>query len=197
MAEPAESNHFWTNLSTREQRLLLGMLCLFAFFGVVLSVYSFQTSLDKTQAEIDKYEEALKTMAQLGPKYLEDKALKASGGGANKSKFTPEVMLKNNVKLTSFVAEHASAVDLKVDNYDEDSIPLSSGKDGPIINENILRFNLRRADLKKLLALLDRIDKSAEPVVIKKIDLREIRKKKGLVRANISVSTFVQKKQEG
>jgi len=194
--EGSEGN-FWTNMTERERRLVLGLLANFVVLGSFLGVYSLQQALTGIEDEIAGYKKALTTMAQFGPDYIARKNAEKVDDG-NASKFTEEVMKDNDLKLTSFVAEHASAVDLKIDNYDEDVSPKSAGKDGePIIDELALRVNVRQAEVKKVLQLLDRIESSPEPVVIKRINMRDIRNKEGFVRADLTVSTFVQKEPEG
>ena len=194
---PAASGGLLAKLSERERRLVYGMLVLFACFGVIIGVYTFTQALSETEAEIERYNDALITLSTQGPLYLKAQNAKAQASADRSEKFTPEVMLGNNIKLTSFVAEHASAVDLKIDNYKESTLKLTSGKDGgPIIDEMQLALTIRSAEMNKVLALLDRIDKSKEPVILKSIKLRYIRKKDGMVRANINVSTYIQKPQE-
>ena len=55
---------------------------------------------------------------------------------------------------------------------------------------------IREAEMEKLLKLLDRVEKSKEPVIIKRINLRDVRNKKGMVRANITISTYTMKEQK-
>lgn len=95
------------------------------------------------------------------------------------------------------MAELAQKSNIKVDKYDEDDLIMDSGKDGgPIISEKILRFDVREAEMPDLLALLDAIERSPEPVFIKRINLREIRRKDGYVRAYITLTTYIIKDQE-
>lgn len=187
------------NLSEREQRLLSLMAVNFCILAIAGGVYMFRQSQQKTRAEIEQYEKALDALQEFGPAYLAQQSQAASGeADEDARRFSAERLKKNNLKLTSFVATHASAVDLKVDNYDEDQLPLSTNKDGgPIITENQVKVDIKSAEMDKVVQLLDRIEESREPVIIKRINLRDIAREPGKVRANLVISTFVQKDQEG
>ena len=188
---------FWASRNERERRSLIGMAIFFACLGTFLVTYFFMQKQEDTRDEIAKYESILKTLGQKGPDYVAAKAQKEGPKTAD-DKFAPEKLKKNNIQLTSFVATHAQAANIKVDNYDEDQLPVDSGKDGgPIITKKILRFDIKKADMSALLALLDRIEKSREPVIIDRINLRYVRRNKGFVRAYVHISTFVIKDQEG
>ena len=95
---------------------------------------------------------------EVAPVYLQKKQASSEGG----ARFSTEVLTSNNIKLTSFVATHAAAVEMKIDNYDEKELPLSDKKGGPIIIEYTVRANVRSTEMTKLLQLLDRIEKSKE-----------------------------------
>ena len=190
--------NFWTKMTERERRLVLLMVGNFVLLGIALGVYLFHQSQTETEAEIEQYADTLDAVREFGPLYLRRKQAEESGGDEDAKRFTGELLSKNDLALTSFVATQASAVDIKIDNYDEDSLPLSSNKDsGPVITEKQLRIDIREADLEKLMRMLERIEKTREPVVIKRINLREVRNKPGQVRANITISTYVQKEREG
>ena len=184
-------------LNERERRLLGGMAVVLSLLATFMLYFYAQRSQDTTQREIERLESLLKTLSQKGPEFLaREQAKSAQVDGADR--FSPERLTKNDLKLTSFVAQNAEFANIKVDNYDEGQLPLASGKDGgPIITERTLRFDIREAQMSSLLMLLDRIEKSREPVIIKRINLREIPSKKGFVRAEISISTYVQKNKEG
>ncbi len=193
-----ETSNFWTNLSDRERRLVGLMLTNFVILGVAVGIYLFNQSQDATRSEITQYEETLDALREYGPTYLKRQQAEAQGGAEEAAnKFSADKLTNNDLALTSFVATQASAVDIKIDNYDEDSLPMSSNKDsGPIITEKQLRIDIREAELAKLMKMLDRIEKSPEPVVIKRINMRDVRNKPGHVRANVTISTYVQKSQE-
>jgi uncharacterized coiled-coil protein SlyX len=188
----------WENLTDRERKLVTLMVCNFLFLGLAGSIYFFNKSLAETEDEIARYEKTLDALTEYGPRYLERQAREEGGAkDEDERRFTAELLKKNKLQLTSFVATQASAVDIKVDNYDEDSLKLSTkDSSGPIITEQQLRVDIREAEMEKMLKLLDRIEKSKEPVVIKRINLRDVRNKKGFVRANITISTYTMKEQE-
>lgn len=185
------------SLNERERRLLSGMLFVFFLLGTFLIYYVAQSGQAKTEAEIERLEGVLKSLNMKGPAYLEREQSKSKQSVEN-DRFSADRMLKNDIKLTSFVAQKADSTGIKVDNYDESQLPLASGKDGgPIITEKMLRFDIREASMTSLLQLLDSIEKSREPVIIKNIDLRDVRNKPGLVRVKVTISTYVQKNKEG
>ena len=196
---PKREGNALAKLTDRERKLLILMACTMSFLLVSLGLYLFKQSQDKTRAEIMQYERALDALQEYGPRYLaklqeEEQGLKTK----EDQKFSPEKLKKNTVRLTSSVASHASAVDIKVDNYDEDQLNLTTAKDGgPIITENQVKVDIRLAEMDKLIKLLDRIEKSNEPIVVKRISLRDIPRDPGKVRANLVISTYVQKDPEG
>ena len=186
-----------SKLNDRERRLLTIMVVNFAILAVVVVVILFRNSLNETRDEIDQYDAALDALTEYGPRYIENQNKAKEGESEEAQRFSAETLSKNDLKLTSFIATHASAVDVKVDKYDEDSLPLTTKKDdGPLLTENQVKLDIREAELKKLLDMLDRIEKSPEPVIIKRINLRELRKKPGKVRANVVVATYFQKERE-
>ena len=152
--EPAQSGakQAWENLTDRERKLLLLMLCNFVFLALAGSVYLFNKSLKETEEEIGRYEKTLDALTEYGPKYLERQAAEEVGDKDDEARrFTGEVLKKNKLQLTSFVATQASAVDIKVDNYDEDSLKLSTkDSSGPIITEQQLRVDIREAEMEEM-----------------------------------------------
>jgi hypothetical protein len=146
--------------------------------------------------EIERYRQALEAMAEAAPKLAEAKAASAASADDGASRFSPEVLAKNELKLTSFVASHATAADIKIENYDEDSSVLSSNKEtGASLTEKIVKVEVREAEFDKVLAFLERIETSREPVVVKVISLRakDAKARNNIVRANLQISTYVQK----
>ena len=176
------------------------MAAVFAMLLLGLVYYSFNQGQSALEEEIAEYQGTLKLLSAQGPQYAQAKEdlKRKSSADVTSQKFSPERLKNNNVQLTSLVAELAKTANIKVDKYDEDELPLSSGKDGgPVITEKLLRFDVRDAEMSNLLALLDAIEASKEPVFIKRINLREIRRKKGHVRAYVTVATYIQKDPEG
>lgn len=188
----------FASLSDREKKLVLLMLVNFCILIVAGGVYFFKQSQDSTRKEIEQYRSTLEALQEYGPAYIKQQSAGDGPADLDAQRFSAETLKKNKLKLTSFVATHASAVDLKVDNYDEDQLPLSAGKDdGPIITENLIKVDIKEGDMDKVILLLDRIEKSKEPVIIKRINLRNLSRSPGKVRANLVISTYVQKDQEG
>ncbi len=186
---------FWAQRTPSERRYFALMLITFASLGLFVGVMAFRGSMEEIQKEADDYRSALDYLALAGPDYVAQKASRS----AKKShkKVDDETLASNAIKLTSFVAEHAAAAQITVTSYDEDSLPFGgSGKkdDGPIIIEKQLRVEIRDAEMSKLLELLDRIEKSPEPVFVKRLDIRD-QKKPGEVRAVVTVSTFIKKEK--
>ncbi len=198
MSESATSGAL-SNLSEREKKLVVLMLINFCVLTIAGAIYFFTQSQDSTRKEITQYEKTLEALQEFGPVYISQQAQENGTSDADAQRFSADVLKNNRLKLTSFVATHASAVDIKIDNYDEDELPLSAGnKDGgPIITENQIKIDIKEGEMDKVILLLDRIEQSKEPVIIKRINLRELRRKPGMVRANLVISTFIQKDPEG
>ena len=190
---------FWEARPASERTLLKAAAAIFVVLILGVVLYSFSEGQSEIEAEIAEYQGTLKLLSAQAPAYTKAKAelaRKSSNDVASK-KFAPERLKDNKVQLTSLVAELAQQSNIKVDKYDEDELPMSTGKDGgPIITEKILRFDVRDAEMSNLLALLDAIERTTEPVFIKRINLREVRRKEGHVRAYVTLSTYIQKDQE-
>jgi hypothetical protein len=179
-----------------ERQKLMLLAINFVVLGLLGGLYMFYQSLDSMEQETEKYRLALEAMAQAAPKLAEAKAAEDTSGDERANRFSPDVLAKNDLKLTSFVASHATAADIKIENYDEDSIVLSSNKDtGAALTEKIVKIEVREVEFDKLLTFLERIEMSREPVVIKVISLRakDTKTRDNIVRANLQISTYVQK----
>lgn len=195
MSTPSNASA-WSKLSQRERTYVGALAVNFVLITLALGVYFYQKYETTTQLQINNSQSALNKLAEVGPDFLARKAAAAKVDPATQ-RFSPEKLKSNDLKLTSFVATHASATNIKVDNYDEKSVILSSGKDGgPQITKKIVRLTIREAKMADLLRMLDRIEKDRQPVVIERINLREVRRKPGYVRANVSVVTYIQKDAE-
>jgi type II secretory pathway component PulM len=178
----------------RQKLMLLGANLL--ILGLALGIYFFNQSLKKTDAEIQRYRQTLDALAQAAPKVAEAKAKEEATPDAAANRFATEVLTKNDLRLASFVSSHATAADIKIDSYDEDTVILSSNKEtGASITERIIKLTINEAEFDKLLNLLERIETSPEPVVVKLISVRAKNAKNntGSVRAVVHVSTYVQK----
>ena len=182
----------------REQKMLLGLAVFFPLLALVVAVGLIQRSMSEIELETAEYKQSLDLVAAAAPSYLEAQQ-KGDDTGTHKQ-VTEETLTKNDIKLTSFVAEHAGAAKIDVTSYDEDQIPFGTqgkGDGGPIIVEKQLRVEIRSASMASLVDLLDRIEKSEKPVFIKRVDVRKHGKDPGQVRSVLTVSTFVRKAKEG
>ncbi len=181
----------YQELTPREQLLLKVMGAIAVVLSVAVVVSMVNQSVMELEEQTTLYGSALDTLAAEGPGFL------AAGdddseGFSRADLFTDEILEDNPVQLTSYVASHASAVDVSVSSYDTDSQPLgSSGDDegGRIITERQLRADIRNAEMGRFIELLHRLEESSEPVVIKRVDIRSVRDE-GHVRALLIVSTF-------
>ncbi len=186
----------YDNLNDREQLWvkIAGVvlpLVLLTFIGLV-----FNNSLNATRTEIDEKKELLDKLAKIAPDYNKNQE---DGAEQQQAKFSPEAIENNNVKLTSFVATHATAVGIQVDSYDESERPISSsGGEAEGDGESSLyradvTVEIRGATTDKLLKLLERIETADKPVVLERVTLTNQRRNAGEVRATIIVATFKRK----
>lgn len=186
---------FLAKLSEREKMQLGGLALFLTVMASLVGIGLFQRAMEDIELTTNKYKAALDYVATAGPAYAE-RAATASATGTHK-RVDDESLRKNNIKLTSFVAEQAEKASIDVSSYDEDELPFGNKKDGgPIVVEKQLRVEIRIAQMSQLMDLLDRIHKSEEPVFVKRLDIRAQRKKPGEVRAVVTVSTFVKKDAE-
>lgn len=183
-----------SNLTDRERMLLGAMVVVAVLIGIFIAVTMARQSLADVEAEAESYNDALTAIIAQGPAYMEAQA----GGDSDDDHrtradlFTEEVLEDNDVQLTSYVASHASAVDVSVSSYDVDEQPLGAlGDDdeGPMLEERQLRADIRNAEMDRLVELLHRLEESREPVVTTRVDIRSVRDE-GEVRALVVVSTF-------
>ena len=167
--------------------------------GVVLPVIAltfvglfFNNSLSSVRQQIDEHEQMLELIGDVAPEYQKSQK---KGGEKTSGKFSNEALEKNDVKLTSFVATHATAVGVQVDSYDENERPLGSDNDEESSSLTKLRVTvkIREADHEKLMKLLERIETANEPVVIERITMTQKRRDPGKVRATLIVTTYKRK----
>lgn len=186
-----------SELSDRERTLLGAMAIIMPTLLAILVLGVFYTSLGEVEESTRRYQQSLDLVSTVGPSYLERRQSSAGEDGL-RARFSDEVMTNNELKLTSFIATQAAAVDINVSSYDESELPIGSksGADGPLITERKLKIEIRDAQFDTLLKLLERIETSGEAVVIKRIDMRAKRRQPGKVTARIEVSTYVKKDQE-
>ena len=191
---PLEKKGIFGNLPDKEKKqltfLAMFLATLFSGFGM----YLLFGTLDDIDKETKKYKSALELIAAQGPQYLE---AKTSSKVKKSHKDTSEERIKNNdIKLTSFVAEIAERKNIKIGSYDESELPFGKNTEGPIIVEKQLTAKIASANMDEVIGLLDEIEKSNDPVFIKRIDIRKKGKKSNVVKATILVSTFVRKEPE-
>ncbi|MFU8805579.1 MAG: hypothetical protein ACNA8W_17330 [Bradymonadaceae bacterium] len=188
-------------LSAREQKLVMAMLGVFVILSLAVVIGLFQRSLHELEEDTQNLQLALSTLSLAGPAYV---ARTTDSGEVDPrvARFSDEILSNNDLKLTSFVATHAAATNINVNSYDEDQIPLGSktkgGKadDGPVIVERQVRVDIREAQMDNLLKLLERIENSPEPVIVKRLDVRAQRGREGQVRAMFIVSTYIRRDKE-
>ena len=186
---------FWAARSEKERYQLIGLAIFLGLMAMIVAVALFQRSLNEIDEDTSRYENALDFLATAGPAYSE-RAREGSALATHKD-IDEESLTNNDIKLTSFLAEHAEKSGITISSYDEDQLPFGNkNAGGPIIVEQQLRVEIRSAEMPDLIDLLDRIEKSSQPVFIKRLDIRAQRKKPGEVRAIVTVATFVRKMQE-
>lgn len=185
-------------LSERERKGLVAMVLVLTFLLVALVVGLFQRSLGELELETQRYEQMLNLLAMSGPQYLQNTSKPTDDSGRN-ARFSADILSNNDLKLTSFIATHAAATNITVSSYDEDQMPLgakSKTDTGPITIERQLRVDIREAEMDKFLELLERIENSREPVIIKRMDVRALRNNEGSVRVLLVVSTYIRRDKE-
>ncbi|MBA2664194.1 MAG: hypothetical protein H0U74_18020 [Bradymonadaceae bacterium] len=185
-------------LSERERKGLIGMGVVLCVLLLALVVGLFQRSLGELERDTQRYQQALSLLAVAGPAYRL-KSEQPVEGSERLARFSEEVLTNNDLKLTSFVATHAAATNIIVSSYDEDQMPLGSKSKtdtGPIIIERQLRVDIRETQIDRLIELLDRIEKSREPVIVKRMDVRAQRNQPGTVRVLLVVSTYIRRDKE-
>ncbi|MGM0556436.1 MAG: hypothetical protein ACQEVA_08685 [Myxococcota bacterium] len=184
-------------LSDRERKLLIAMAIILPTLVAILVVGVFYRSLNEIEETTQQYKQSIDLVSTVGPSYMKKKTSGSSDQGV-RSKFTDEVMSGNDIKLTSFIATQAAAVNISVSSYDESEIPIGSKNSdgGPIITERKLKIEIRDAPFATLLKLLERIETSDRPVVIKRVRVQGKPRRPGEVSARIEISTYVKKEQQ-
>ncbi|AWV87888.1 hypothetical protein [Bradymonas sediminis] len=197
MAKETLSDKF-DALSAREKKMLAAMAIIMPILVMVVISGLFSRSLGSIEDQTREYQKSLDLLAVAGPVYLKKQA--PTDKNTLASLFTEEVLTDNPVKLTGFMAARATEAGVSPNSYDTEEIPLggsSSDKSQPMLFENKVRVDIRATQINDLMKFLEVIERSGEPVVIKRIDLRGNSRVPGEVRARVEVSTFVKKKKEG
>jgi len=187
----------YNQLNDREQKLVkiagavLPVVAL-TFVGLV-----FNNSLETTRQTIEEKERVLTMIGDVAPKYQARQDDEQGGAKGQTAKFSREAIDKNDVKLTSFVATHATAIGVQVDSYDESERPIGSDSsdddEGASLFKADVTAKIRDVSMEKLLKLLERIETADKPVVIERITLTNKRREEGKIRATVIVSTFKRK----
>lgn len=186
----------YDQLNDREQTLVKAAGAILPLVALTFVGLVFNNSLSSVRQEIDDKERLLTMIGDVAPEY-QAKQNKKGGGNDKPAKFSREAINNNTVKLTSFVATHATAVGVQVDSYDESERPI--GSDGDDDDEGASLFKadvtakIRGVSMEKLLKLLERIETADKPVVIERVTLTNKRRKKGKVRATVIVTTYKRK----
>jgi len=197
MAKETLSDKF-DALSAREKKMLAAMAIIMPILVMAVISGLFSRSLGSIEDQTREYQKSLDLLAVAGPVYLKKQA--PTDQNTLASLFTEEVLTDNPVKLTGFMAARATEAGVSPNSYDTEEIPLggsSSDKSQPMLFENKVRVDIRATQINDLMRFLEVIERSGEPVVIKRIDLRGNSRVPGEVRARVEVSTFVKKKKEG
>jgi len=183
-------NDWYSERNDREQLLLKVAAAVLPIVGLAFVGVLHSQSLQTIRNDIETYEETLDLLGDVAPKYRGKNA--ASNEEKQTEKFSREALENNDLKLTSFVATHATAVGIQVDSYDEGERRLGSGEDGegPAVNKLQVDVEIRSAPVDKVMQLLERIEKADEPVVIERMTLSKQNSDKGTVGATIVVTTF-------
>ncbi len=188
---------FLENRTDSEKRLLAVAAIILPTLFLGAGVYMYSQSIGEIEEETQRYKGSLDLLATAAPVYLEQQ--KNAQQATSHKKLDDETLAKNDIKLTSFVAAHASKAEITVSSYDEDELPFGSSNDAeagdPIIIEQQLRVEIREASMANLVKLMDFIEKDTKPVFIKRLDIRKRGREPGDVRAILTVSTFVQREK--
>ena len=194
-AEAKSSGGMLSRLSEKEKIQLTVWAMFMCVMLSIAAVIFFNRQMEEIDQDTGRYEAALDYLATAAPAFAERN--KATGAQGTHKNVDDEALRKNDIKLTSFVAQLAEKAKLEVSSYDESELPFGNTKDGgPIVVEKSLRVNIREAPMTALIDLLERVHKAPEPVFVKRLDIRGKRKKPGIVRATVTVSTYL-KKEEG
>ena len=187
----------YEQLNDREQMLVKVAGAVLPLVALTFIGLIFNNSLASVRKDIDKKERLLTMVSDVAPKYQKSQDDKEGGKKQKAARFSREAIDNNSVKLTSFVATHATAVGVQVDSYDESERPIGSdggdGDDGASLYKADVTAKIRDVSMDKLLKLLERIETADKPVILERITLTNKRREKGKVRATVIVSTFKRK----
>lgn len=181
---------WYAGRNEREQRLIQIAGVVLPLVGLAFVTILHNQSLETVRSDIETYEETLDLLGDIAPTYRKQKKSEQN----NKSDdFSREALETNDIKLTSFVATHATAVGIQVDSYNESERRIGGGDDedeGSPLHKLSVDVEIRQAPIDKVLKLLERIEKASEPVVIERFSLTKKKGDTGKVRVDIVVTTF-------
>lgn len=185
----------YDNLTDREQTLVKWMAVIVPTMGLVFFGIAVDRSLTSIEQKIREDEQVLDLLERVAPQYRRKRASHDPGRYAEK--FATEKVENNDVKLTSFVATHATATGVNVDSYDENDRPLeSSSEDESTLMKRQVTVEINDVQMNKLTDLLERLEVADKPVFVERTKIIRQRNAEGSVRATLVVTTF-KRKAEG
>ena len=180
---------FLERLSARERKLLSIWAIAMSFMAVFLCGWLLWSSLSEKADAAEAYQNTLDLIARKQQDFLANK------GKADKTDLNAQIE-GNEIKLQSFLDREANKESLKITNFKESIIPLTSKqnrKEGePGLVEESLTITIDSAEFKNLGRFMDALARSKELITIKRIDLERSRtfKADGTFKMNMTVSTY-------
>ncbi len=182
-------------LSARERRLLVVWVIAMAAIVVFIVSVKINGAIQERREGIATYQAALTLIAERQDEYL----LAKSGGGPS-AKPLKERIDTNEIKLQTYLDKEAMRFDLKINNFKEQSLPVGgkrSGKkkapEGSLIEESVT-IEIENADYKKFAEFVDKIHRSPELLVVKRIQVQKPRRLEPnsphQVRVTMTISTY-------
>ena len=185
-------------LSVRE-KVMLGVMGVAIFsFVVFLGVFLVGSRLADMEDALVSKRASLKVLMDNKDAYLERQA---AGGSADHKKQIDG----NDLNLTTFADQHAKAVGIKFDDYNDSKRPLFlkkravgvRGEEKPDLIEEQLEVTFKRAGLRSVTAFLDRVDKETRrPIAIKKLSLKALWSDREKLNGSITMATWKNPEEE-
>ncbi len=181
---------WYRNLSDREQRLVGVWFVAMIFIVIFITTVKINGAIEDRRVNIDAYESALKLIAE-----RQDEYATAKGGGTGGGKSLDERIATNEIKLQTFLDKEATRFDLKINNFKESSAPVGgkrSKKDAGGVMEESVVIDIESADYTQFARFVDKIQRSPELLVIKRLSLQRPRRanEPQKVRVSMTISTF-------
>lgn len=181
---------WYSDRNDREQLLMKVAAVVLPLVAIAFVGVLYNQSLNSIRQDIKSYERTLELLGNIAPEY----GTRQNSGDTQSDKFSEKALENNDIKLTSFVATHATAVGIQVDSYDETDRRIGGEEEGgPPLSKLQVDVEIRKAPTDKLMKLLERIEKADEPVVIERVTLSRKKRDAGKVRGKIVVTTFKRK----